>query len=105
VVWTVAWIYIRRYRKSFHRLFTGKLFTNIIHVQPTYVPRRPALSLVEAIRSYSDFVISHGPTRWRRYSSNELSNSDVTRIDALGSFDDLEHLHRIEHDQVQLVQR
>jgi hypothetical protein len=65
----------------------------------------PWSKLFEAIRSYSDFVISPGLARWRRYSSNELSISDVARIDALGRFDDLERLHRIEHDQVRLVQR
>jgi hypothetical protein len=65
----------------------------------------PWSKLFAAIRSYSDFVISHEPTRWRRYWSNELSISDVARIDALGRFDDLERLHRIDHDQVRLVQR
>jgi hypothetical protein len=105
LVWTVTWIYIRRCRKSFHRLFTSKLFTNKVYVQPTYVPRRTAASLVEVIRSYSDFFISHRRARWRPYPLDELSISDVARTDALGRFNDLERLLCIEHDQVRLVQR
>jgi hypothetical protein len=62
VTWTVvvAQICIHCYRKSFYRLFTSKLFTNLIYVQAAYVPRRAALSLIEAICSYSEFVVFHG---------------------------------------------
>jgi hypothetical protein len=55
-------------------------------------------------RRYSDFVVSHGQACRLRYPPDELSISDVARIGVLGRFRDFERQHRIEHDQVWLVQ-
>jgi hypothetical protein len=89
VVWTAAWICIHRYRKSFHRLLTSKRLTDITYVQAPHVLRRTAFAPLEAVRSSSDFVVSHGRARRRRYPPDELSISIFTHIGVPGRFYDL----------------
>jgi hypothetical protein len=96
VVRIAASICVLRYRKSFHRLFTSRLFTDIMYVQAPHVPRRIALTPLEAVRNYSDLVISHERARQRRFPPKELSLSDFARIGVLGGLDGLERLNRIE---------
>jgi hypothetical protein len=96
VVQIAASICVLCHRKSFHRLFTSRLFTDIMYVQAPHIPRRIALTPLEAVRSYPDLVISHGRARQRRFRPKELSLLDFARIGVLGSFDGLERLNLIE---------
>jgi hypothetical protein len=67
-----------------------------MYVQAPHVPRRIALASLEAVRSYSGLVVSHGRARQRRFPPKEHSLSDFVRIGVLGGFDGLERLNLIE---------